>query len=121
MYGLTFRGLAASAADLQAAHRESWEGQNMSKYRSKNGHLGLWRAAPASTPGVGDLMVESGFVPLSIGFAQGPSSPLKTLFSSTCRSRFEDFGWISACRSEIHPWWALGSSIRLSVALCEAR
>ena len=55
----------------------------MTKHRSQIGHFELWRAGPASTLGVGDLMVESGYVPLSTGFARCPCFPLKTLFSRT--------------------------------------
>ena len=53
----------------------------MTNKLSKIGHVGLWWRGPASTPGVGYLMVESGYVPLSIGFAQGPSSPSSKLMS----------------------------------------
>ena len=66
----------------------------MTKHWSNIGHSGLRWAGLASTPGVGDLMVESGYVPLSTGFAQGPSSPLKTLFPSTFLARF-CFGFLA--------------------------
>ena len=54
-----------------------------------------WWEGLASTPGPGDTMVESGYVPSCTRTPQEPRAPLKTLFSSTfwghnlARFRFE--------------------------------